>query len=180
MIQKDEEHKIVLAMMEESLSKARFAYESMMAERDALKSREADLKDRIEEMETENASLRTKVDDLCKTKIWMLSEGAQLLAKNIHKGKEMTAAVAGVNNAMSVVGINSGLHTGYVHALQKKTPYKEVPLVNRNATEELKAAIVCFDTLKFPVIEDLPKLGDAPLSEIKKALRFANDDSANE
>ncbi|KAF5784297.1 hypothetical protein HanXRQr2_Chr11g0517861 [Helianthus annuus] len=92
----------------------------------------------------------------------------------------MTAAVVGVNNAMSAVGINSGLHAGYVHALQKKIPYKEVPLLNRNATEELKTAIACFDTLKFPVIEDLPKLGDAPLSEIKKALRFANDDSPNE
>ncbi|KAM0042886.1 hypothetical protein Hdeb2414_s0010g00334981 [Helianthus debilis subsp. tardiflorus] len=168
--------------MEESLSNARLAYESMMAGtfRDALKTGEADLKDRLEEMEAEYAALRTEVNDLRETKAWMLSEGAQLLAKNIHKGKEMTAAVAGVNNAMSAVGINSGLHAGYVHALQKKTPYKEVPLLNRNASEELKTAIVCFDTLKFPVIEDLPKLTDAPLSEIKKALRFANDDSTDE
>ncbi|KAM0005729.1 hypothetical protein Hdeb2414_s0022g00616351 [Helianthus debilis subsp. tardiflorus] len=123
MKQKDEEHKTVLAKMEESLNNARLAYESMMA------GAEADLKDRIEEMEMENASLRTKVDDLRETKAWMLSEGAQLLAKNIHKGREMTAAVAGVNNAMSAVGINSGLHAGYVHALQKKTPHKEVPLL---------------------------------------------------
>ncbi|KAJ0787855.1 hypothetical protein HanPI659440_Chr05g0185031 [Helianthus annuus] len=101
MRQKDEEHKMVLAKMEESLSKARLAYESMMAERDALKSGEADLKDRIEEMkgreenmEAENASLRAKVDDLQETKVWMLSKGAKLLAKNIHKGREMTAAVA--------------------------------------------------------------------------------------
>ncbi|XP_022004391.1 uncharacterized protein LOC110901949 [Helianthus annuus] len=180
MKQKDEEHKMVLAKMEESLNKARLAYESMMAEHDALKSGEADLKDQVEEMKAENASLRAKVDSLCETKVWMLSEGAQLLAKNIHKGKEMTAAVAGVNNAMSAVGINSGLHAGYVHALQKKTPFKEVPLLNRNATEELKPAIACFDTLKFPVIEDLPKLGDAPLSEIKKVLRFANADSTDE
>ncbi|KAJ0617530.1 hypothetical protein HanHA89_Chr02g0042861 [Helianthus annuus] len=90
----------------------------------------------------------------------------------------MTAAVAGVNSAMSVVGVNSGLHAGYVHALQRKTPYKEVPLLNRNASEELKTAIACFDTLKFPVVEDLPKLSDAPLSEIKKALQFANDGSS--
>ncbi|KAF5769300.1 hypothetical protein HanXRQr2_Chr14g0646621 [Helianthus annuus] len=171
MKQKDDEHKIVLAKMEESLNKARLAYESMMA---------ADLKDRIEEMGAENVSLKAEVDDLRETKIWMLSEGAKLLAKNIHKGKEMTAAVAGVNNAMSAVGLNSGLHAGYVHALQKKTPYKEVSLLNRNATEELKTAIACFDTLTFLVIEDLPKLGDAPLSEIKKVLRFASDDSPNE
>ncbi|XP_035840438.1 uncharacterized protein LOC118487581 [Helianthus annuus] len=180
MKQKDEEHKAVLAKMEESLSGARLAYESMMAERDALKTGEADLKGRLEEMEGENASLKTEVTDLRETKVWMLTEGAQLLAKNIHKGKEMTAAVAGVNNAMSAVGINSGLHSGYVHALQKKTPFKEIPLLNRNATEELKVAVACFDTLKFPVIEDLPKLSDAPLPEIKKALRFASDDSSDE
>ncbi|KAJ0586851.1 hypothetical protein HanIR_Chr04g0156481 [Helianthus annuus] len=180
MKQKDEEHKAVLAKMEESLNGARLAYESMMAERDALKTREADLKSRLAEMEGENASLKTEVNDLRETKVWMLTEGAQLLAKNIHKGKEMTAAVAGVNNAMSAVGINSGLHSGYVHALQKKTPFKEIPLLNRNATEELKVAVACFDTLKFPVIEDLPKLSDAPLPEIKKALRFASDDSTDE
>ncbi|KAJ0802442.1 hypothetical protein HanPI659440_Chr03g0129021 [Helianthus annuus] len=180
MKKKDEEHKAVLAKMEESLSGARLSYESMMAERDALKTREADLKGRLEEMEGENASLKTEVTDLRETKVWMLTEGAQLLAKNIHKGKEMTAAVAGVNNAMSAVGINSGLHSGYVHALQKKTPFKEIPLLNRNATEELKVAVACFDTLKFPVIEDLPKLSDAPLPEIKKALRFASDDSSDE
>ncbi|KAJ0435932.1 hypothetical protein HanIR_Chr17g0898881 [Helianthus annuus] len=173
MKQKDEEHKEVLAKMEESLTNARLAYESMM-------TGEADLKDHIEEVEAENAALKAKVNDLQETKVWMLSEGAQLLAKNVHKGKEMTAAVAGVNNAMSAVGMNSGLHAGYVHALQKKTPYKEVPLLNRNASEELKTAIACFDTLKFPVVEDLPKLIDAPLFEIKKALQFANDGSSEE
>ncbi|MFS7898250.1 hypothetical protein Hanom_Chr00s018970g01758671 [Helianthus anomalus] len=177
---KDDEHKKVLAKMDETLTNARLAYESMMSERDALKTGEAVLKDRIEEVEAENASLKAKVNDLQETKAWMLSEGAQLLAKNIHKGKEMTAAVAGVNNAMSAVGVNSGLHAGYVHALQKKTPYKEVPLLNRNASEELRAAVVCFDTLKFPVVEDLPKLVDAPLSEIKKALQFANEGSSEE
>ncbi|KAL9997410.1 hypothetical protein Hdeb2414_s0022g00614931 [Helianthus debilis subsp. tardiflorus] len=107
------------------------------------------------------------------------SEGAKLLAKNIHKGPEMTVVVAAVNNAMSAVGVNSGLHSGYVHALKKKTPYADVPLLNRNA-EELNAVVACFDSLIFPVVEDLPKLVNEPLSEIKKALFFASGGSPKE
>ncbi|MFS7934435.1 hypothetical protein Hanom_Chr05g00391531 [Helianthus anomalus] len=76
---KDEEHKGVLAKMEESITNARSAYEKMMAERDALKTGEADLKARIEEMKghhkakieelkLENADLEAKVEDLQATK----------------------------------------------------------------------------------------------------------------
>ncbi|KAJ0435395.1 hypothetical protein HanIR_Chr17g0892851 [Helianthus annuus] len=110
----------------------------------------------------------------------MLLEGAKLLAKNIHKGPEMTATVAAINNAMSAVGVNSGLHSGYVHALKKKTPYADVPLLNHNAKEELDAAIACFDSLAFPVVEDLTKLVNERLSEIKKALFFASGGSSKE
>ncbi|MFS8033375.1 hypothetical protein Hanom_Chr17g01568841 [Helianthus anomalus] len=74
----------------------------------------------------------------------------------------MTAAVAAVNNAMSAVGVNSGLHNGYLYALKKKTPYVEVPMLNRNAAEELNAAVACFDSLIFPVVEDLSKLINEP------------------
>ncbi|MFS8024014.1 hypothetical protein Hanom_Chr16g01458301 [Helianthus anomalus] len=151
MKQKDEEHKSVLAKMEESFTNARLAYANMMA-----------------------------VEDLQATKTWLLSEGAKLLAKNIHKGPEMTAAVAAVNNAMSVMGVNSGLHNGYLHALKKKTPYAEVPMLNRNAAEELHAAVACFDSLIFPVIEDLPKLVNEPLSKVKDALYFAGGVSPEE
>ncbi|MFS8030597.1 hypothetical protein Hanom_Chr17g01535861 [Helianthus anomalus] len=84
---KDEEHKEVLARMEESVSNARSAYEKMMAERDALKTGEADPKARIEEMKEhhkaeieefklESADLLVKVEDLQATKTWLLSEGA--------------------------------------------------------------------------------------------------------
>ncbi|KAF5778347.1 hypothetical protein HanXRQr2_Chr12g0546401 [Helianthus annuus] len=156
MRKQDEEHKSVMAKMEESFNNARLAYANMMAG-----------------VKKENAALKASVDDLHATKAWLLSEGAQLLDKNIHKGREMTAAVAAVNNAMSAVGVNSGLHSGYLHALKLKTPYSEVPLLNRNAAEELNAAVACFDTLTFPVIEDLPRLIDAPLSKIKEALSFA-------
>ncbi|KAF5760093.1 hypothetical protein HanXRQr2_Chr16g0749241 [Helianthus annuus] len=163
----DEEHKSVLAKMEESFNNACIAYANMMAEWDALKAGEADLKAQIEEMKcnyeaevegikTENAALKASVDDLYATKTWLLSEGARLLAKNIHKGREMTAAVAAVNNAMSAVGVNSGLHNGYLHALKLKTPYSAVPLLNRNAAEELSTVVACFDSLTFPVVEDLP------------------------
>ncbi|MFS8004112.1 hypothetical protein Hanom_Chr13g01221871 [Helianthus anomalus] len=134
MQKKDEEHKSVLAKMEESFNNARIAYANMMAERDVLKTGEADLKAQIEEMKCsyeaevgevkrENAALKASVDDLQATKTWLLSEGARLLANNIHKGREMTAVVAAVNNAMSAVGVNSGLHNGYLHALKLKTPY---------------------------------------------------------
>ncbi|MFS8020132.1 hypothetical protein Hanom_Chr15g01411931 [Helianthus anomalus] len=203
---KDEEHKGVLAKMEESFTNARLDYANMMAicaffaltlfalffltlssERDALKTGEADLKAQIEDMkrheeeiEVENAALKAKVEDLQATKTWMLSEGAKLLAKNIHKGPEMTVAVAVVNNAMSAVGVNSSLHNGYLRALKKKTPYADVPLLNRNAAEELNAAVASFDSLTFPVIEDLPKLVDEPLSKIKDALYFASGISSEE
>ncbi|MFS7905462.1 hypothetical protein Hanom_Chr01g00047991 [Helianthus anomalus] len=184
MKQKDDQHKEVMAKMEVSFENARVAYANIVAEPDALKSEGADLKMQVEEMkgrekeiEAENASLKLRVEELQATKVWMLSEGARLLAKNIHKGPEMTVAVAAVNNAMSVVGINSGLHNGYVHALQKKTPFKDVPMLNRNAAEDLNVAVACFDTLKFPVVEDLPKLINAPLAEIKKALFFAGGGS---
>ncbi|KAM0038208.1 hypothetical protein Hdeb2414_s0013g00412161 [Helianthus debilis subsp. tardiflorus] len=138
------------------------------------------MKGHEEELEAENASLKTKVEELQVTKTWMLSEGAKLLAKNIHKGPEMTAAVAAVNNAMSVMGVNSGLHSGYAHALKKKTPYADVLLLNRNAAEELDAAVARFDSLTFSVVEDLPKLINEPLSEIKKALFFASGGSLKE
>ncbi|KAM0037493.1 hypothetical protein Hdeb2414_s0013g00403781 [Helianthus debilis subsp. tardiflorus] len=187
MKQKDEEHKSVLAKMEESFTNARLAYANMMAERDMLKSGEADLKAQIEEMKgheeetkAEIAALQAKVEDLQATKTWLLSEGVRLLAKNIHKGPEMTADVADVNNAMSVVGVNSGLHNGYLHALKKKTHYAEVPMLNHNAEEELNAAVACFDSLTFPVIEDLPKLVKEPLPKIKDALYFAGSVSLEE
>ncbi|MFS7896627.1 hypothetical protein Hanom_Chr00s005175g01728181 [Helianthus anomalus] len=180
MKQKDEEHKSVLAKMGESFTNARLAYANMMAERDVLKSEEADLKAQIEEMKgheektkAENAALQAKVEDLQATKVWLLSEGARLLAKNIHKGPEMTAAVAAVNIVMSAVGVHSGLHNGYLHALKKKTPYAEVLMLNRNAAEELDAAVACFGSLTFPVIEDLPKPVNELLSKIKDALYFA-------
>ncbi|KAJ0577798.1 hypothetical protein HanIR_Chr05g0240091 [Helianthus annuus] len=147
----DEEHKSVFAKTKESFSNARLAYANMMA-----------------------------VDDLQVTKTWLLSEGARLLAKNIHKGPEMTVAVAAVNNAMSAVGVNSGLQNGYIHALKKKTPYAEVPLLKRNAGEELNTAVTCFDSLTFPVVEDLLKLVNEPLSKIKDALYFAGGVSPEE
>ncbi|MFS7978469.1 hypothetical protein Hanom_Chr10g00915841 [Helianthus anomalus] len=143
MKQNDDQHKEVMAKMGASFENARIAYANMMAgmyldlnillfsyffltpwpERDVLNSGEADLKAHFEEMkgheeeiEAENASLKAKVDELQATKTWMLLEGAKLLAKNIHKGPEITVSVAAINNAMSVVGVNSGLHSGYVHA----------------------------------------------------------------
>ncbi|MFS7943153.1 hypothetical protein Hanom_Chr06g00496951 [Helianthus anomalus] len=168
--------------MEESCNNARLAYANMMAG-------EADLKAQIEEMKCnheaevgeikkENAALKASVDDLQATKTWLISEGARLLAKNIHKGQEMTAAVAAVNNAMSAVDVNPGLHNGYLHALKMKTPYAAISLLNRNATEELNAAVACFDSFVFPVVEDLPKLISEPLSKIKEALTFANSGSS--
>ncbi|MFS8025322.1 hypothetical protein Hanom_Chr16g01473591 [Helianthus anomalus] len=188
---KDEEHKVVLSKMEESFANAHLAYANMMAERDALKTGEADLKAQIEEMKEhhnteieeikiDNADLKAKVEDLQATKTWLLSEGAKLLAKNIHKGPEMTAVVGTVNNAMSAVGVNSGLQNGYIHALKKKTPYAEVPLLNRNAGDELNTTVACFDSLTFPVIEDLLKLVNEPLSRIKDALLFAGGESSKE
>ncbi|KAM0022572.1 hypothetical protein Hdeb2414_s0023g00630041 [Helianthus debilis subsp. tardiflorus] len=155
---------------------------------DAHKTGESDLKARvdemkghhkakIEELKSENVDLVKKAEDLQATKAWLLSEGAQLLAKNIHKGLEMTVVVNAVNNAMSAVGVNSGLHNGYVHALKKKTPYAEVPLLNRNAEAELNRTIACFDSLTFSVVNDLPKLVNEPLSKIKDALFFAGGES---
>ncbi|MFS7956776.1 hypothetical protein Hanom_Chr07g00658481 [Helianthus anomalus] len=75
MRKKDEEHKSVLAKMEESFNNARLAYANMMAERDVLKTGEADLKTQIEEMKCsyeaeigeikkEKAALKASVDDL--------------------------------------------------------------------------------------------------------------------
>ncbi|MFS7914368.1 hypothetical protein Hanom_Chr02g00152551 [Helianthus anomalus] len=142
---------------------------TLLSECDALKTGEADLKARIDEMKghhkvvieelkLENADLAQKMEDLQATKAWLLTEGAQLLAKNIHKGPEMTVAVAAVNNAMSAKGVNSGVHDGYIHALKKKTPYAEVPLLNQNAEAELNTVVACFDSLTFPVVNDLRSL----------------------
>ncbi|KAJ0795803.1 hypothetical protein HanPI659440_Chr04g0154671 [Helianthus annuus] len=153
---KDEEHKVVLSKLEESFANARLAYANMMAGEADLKAQIEEMKGHEEEIKVENAALKAEVEDLQATKTWLLSKGAKLLAKNIHKGPEMTAAVDAVNNVMSAVGVNSGLQNGYIHALKKKTLYAEVPLLNRNSGEELNAAVACFDSLTFPVIEDLP------------------------
>ncbi|MFS7934437.1 hypothetical protein Hanom_Chr05g00391551 [Helianthus anomalus] len=176
---------------EKKLSQLSQDLQAQKEKRDALKTGEADLKARIEEMKghhkakieelkLENADLEAKVEDLQATKTWLLSEGAKLLAKNIHKGSEITAAVSAVNNAMRAVGIYSGLQNGYIHALKKKTPYAEVPLLNRNAEDELNTAFACFDSHTFQVIEDLSKLVNEPLSKIKDALFFASGESSVE
>ncbi|MFS7934436.1 hypothetical protein Hanom_Chr05g00391541 [Helianthus anomalus] len=81
---------------------------------------------------------------------------------------------------MSAVGINSGLQNRYIHALKKKTPYAEVPLLNRNAEDELNTDVACFDSHTFQVIEDLSKLVNEPLSKIKDALFFAGGESSVE
>ncbi|MFS8004116.1 hypothetical protein Hanom_Chr13g01221911 [Helianthus anomalus] len=83
-----------------------------------------------------------------------------------------------MNNAMSAVGVNSGLHNGYLHALKLKTPYSEVSLLNRSAAEELNTAVACFDSLIFPVVEDLSLLVNEPLFKIKEALTFASSGSS--
>ncbi|KAJ0734163.1 hypothetical protein HanPI659440_Chr11g0416731 [Helianthus annuus] len=98
--------------MEESFTNARLAYANMMAGEADLKAQIEEMKGHEEEIKVENAALKAKVEDLQATKTWLLSEGAKLLTKNIHKGLEMTAAVAAVNNAMSTVGVNSGLQKG--------------------------------------------------------------------
>ncbi|KAF5774994.1 hypothetical protein HanRHA438_Chr13g0617351 [Helianthus annuus] len=177
---KDEEHKVAMAKMEESFANACLAYANMMAGDADLKAQIKEMKGHEEEIKAENASLKARVEDLQGTKTWLLLKGAQLLAKNIHKGPEMTVAVAAVNNAMSDVGINSGLQQGYVHALKKKIPFAEVPLLNRNAGEELNTVVANFDSLSFPVIEDLPKLVHEPLSKIKDALYFASGGTPKE
>ncbi|MFS7946652.1 hypothetical protein Hanom_Chr06g00538881 [Helianthus anomalus] len=143
---KDEEHKEVLAKMEESVSNARSTYEKTMA------------------------------GDKNVVFIW----GAQLLAKNVHRGPEMTVVVAAVNNAMSSIGVNSGLQQGYVHVLKKKTPYSKVPLLNRNAKADLKTAVDSYESLTFPVMNDLPKLINAPLPKIKEALFLVGGESSRE
>ncbi|KAM0071354.1 hypothetical protein Hdeb2414_s0001g00024101 [Helianthus debilis subsp. tardiflorus] len=117
--------------MEESLTQARAAYERML---------------RRWYQETD---LGKKMEELRAIEVWLLTEGAQLLAKHIHKGPKMIQAVAMVNNAMSAIGVNTGVHGGYLHTLKKKTPYGEVPLPNRNAEAELNTAIADFDTLTF-------------------------------
>ncbi|MFS7964464.1 hypothetical protein Hanom_Chr08g00750681 [Helianthus anomalus] len=164
---KDEEHKVVLAKMEESFANARLAYGNMMAGEADLKAQIEEMKGNheaeIEEIKKENTALKATVDDLQATKTWLLSDGAKLLAKNIHKGLEMSVVVAAVNNAMST-----------------KTPYAEFPLLNRNAGEELNAAVACFDSLTFPVIEDLPKLVNEPLSKIKEDIFYASEESFRE
>ncbi|MFS7949291.1 hypothetical protein Hanom_Chr06g00569821 [Helianthus anomalus] len=209
---KDEEHKGVLAKVEESLSHARAAYERMLAgsapffihfkfflytfltclsERDALKIGEADLKARMEEMKghhrseveelkLESGDLAKKVEDLHATKVWLLTKGARFLAKNIHNGPEMTQVVAAVNNAMSAIGVNSGVHGGYLHALKKKTPYEEVSLINRIAEAELNTVIACFDSLNFPVVNNLSKFMNEPLPKIQEALLFKKKSAAED
>ncbi|MFS8030600.1 hypothetical protein Hanom_Chr17g01535891 [Helianthus anomalus] len=92
----------------------------------------------------------------------------------------MTATVAAVNNAMSSIGMNTCLHQGYVHALKKKTPYAEVPLLNLNAEADLNTDVACYESLTFPVIEDLQKLISEPLSKIKDTLFFAGGESSKE
>ncbi|KAM0055018.1 hypothetical protein Hdeb2414_s0006g00201261 [Helianthus debilis subsp. tardiflorus] len=139
-----------------------------------------DHKAEIEELKSENADLAKKLEDLQATKAWLLTEGAQLLAKNVHQGPEMTVAVAAINNAMSAIGVNSRVHGGYLHALKKKTPYGEVPLINRNAEAELNTVIACFDSLTFLVVNDLPKLVNEPLSKINDTLFFTGGASSKE
>ncbi|KAJ0804436.1 hypothetical protein HanPI659440_Chr02g0038021 [Helianthus annuus] len=124
----------------------------------------------VEDLKLENVDLNKRVEELRATKFWLLTEGAQLRSKHIHKGPEMTQAIAAVNNAMSTVGVNVGVHGGYVHALKKKTPYGEVPLLNRNAEAELNTAVACFYTLSFPLINNLLSLIDEPLPRIHEAL----------
>ncbi|KAJ0668679.1 hypothetical protein HanPI659440_Chr17g0692311 [Helianthus annuus] len=154
-----------------------------LSERDTYKTGEAYLKARIEEMKghhraeikdlkLENADLAKRVEELRATKVWLMSEGAQLLVKHIHKGPKMTQAVAAVNNAMIAIDVNSGVQGGYVHALQKKPPYGKVPLINRNVEAELNTAITCFESLSFPVVNDLSTLVNEPLSKIQEALFF--------
>ncbi|KAF5813288.1 hypothetical protein HanRHA438_Chr03g0107601 [Helianthus annuus] len=145
---------------------------------DAHKTGEADLRAHMEEMKghhiaeieelkLENADFAKRLEDLYATKVWLLTEGSRLLAKIIHKGPEMTQAVAAVNNAMSAIGVNSRVHGGYLHPLKKKkTPYGEVPLINWNAEAELNTAIACFDSLSFPVVSNLSNFVDEPLSKI--------------
>ncbi|MFS8022613.1 hypothetical protein Hanom_Chr16g01441581 [Helianthus anomalus] len=60
-------------------------------------------------MHLESANLKKNTEELSLVKSWFLSKGARSLARYVHKGPKMRNALAAVNNAMSVVGINAGV-----------------------------------------------------------------------
>ncbi|KAJ0771655.1 hypothetical protein HanPI659440_Chr07g0271561 [Helianthus annuus] len=193
MKESDKAYKDLLAKMEESLSQARDAYERMAKVKDFHKSGEADLKAKIQAMEkrhgTELEDLKLEIVDFSKRveelqaiKACFLTESTSCLAKYglakyVHKGPEMTQAVAAVNNAMSALGVNTRVHGGYVHALKRKTPYGEVPLLNKDAEAQLDldAAVSNFDSLWFPLVDNLAALVNEPLPQIQEDLGFKEE-----
>ncbi|KAM0057863.1 hypothetical protein Hdeb2414_s0005g00163441 [Helianthus debilis subsp. tardiflorus] len=143
------------------------------------KKKDEEHKEVLTKMEESISNARTAYEKMMAGNQGLSSfERSTIVSENVHRGTEMTVAVAAVNDAMSSIGVNSGLHQGYVHPLKKKTPYAEVPLLNRNAEADLNTTVACYESLTFPVVNDLPKLINAPLSMIKDALSFAGGESS--
>ncbi|MFS8035282.1 hypothetical protein Hanom_Chr17g01591251 [Helianthus anomalus] len=92
----------------------------------------------------------------------------------------MRDAVATVNNAIRAVGLNTGVHGGYLHVLQKKNPFGDVPLLTKDADKKLDAAIAHFDSLRLPLIESLVASADEPLPRIQETLGFVAKRTKND
>ncbi|KAJ0791723.1 hypothetical protein HanOQP8_Chr01g0009051 [Helianthus annuus] len=127
----------------------------------------------ISQVKLENNDLRKSVEELASAKTRFLSEGAWHLARYVHKCSEMEKDVAAMNNAISAVGLNVGVNGGYVHALYKKTPFGDVPLLTKDANQQSNQAIQEFDNLSFPFIESLVALVEELIPRIQKLLTSA-------
>ncbi|KAJ0808871.1 hypothetical protein HanPI659440_Chr01g0008211 [Helianthus annuus] len=127
----------------------------------------------ISQVKLENNDLRKSVEELASAKTWFLSEGARHLARYVHKCSEMEKDVAPMNNDISAVGLNVGVKGGYIHALHKKTPFADVPLLTKDANQQSNQAIQEFDNLSFPFIESLVALVEELIPRIQELLTSA-------
>ncbi|MFS7924755.1 hypothetical protein Hanom_Chr03g00276401 [Helianthus anomalus] len=122
----DEAHNEVLAKTEESLTQLRSAYDRMLKGEADLKAKmevmEKDHRAEVKDLKLEIVDLNKRMDELRSTKVWLLTESAQLLAKHVHKGPEMTQDVATLNNAMSAVELNVGVHGGVRTRFKEENP----------------------------------------------------------
>ncbi|KAJ0505865.1 hypothetical protein HanHA89_Chr12g0475351 [Helianthus annuus] len=129
----------------------------------------------MSKMRLENAALKKKVEELSLVKAWFLSEGTQSLARYIHKGPELKEVVVTVNNSVNAVGMNVGVRGDYMHALHKKTPFREVLLLTKDVDQLLDAAIKQFDKLTFPMVESLATLAKEPHYKIQEVVGFIQE-----
>ncbi|KAK1421852.1 hypothetical protein QVD17_24526 [Tagetes erecta] len=112
-------------------------------------------------------------------KIWLFSEGLEVLSKKIAKSPEMVTKIAAVNNSMRQLGYRDGVKVGHAYGIRGKTLDEVRPAVIENIQSITMEAIKECGEIKFQLVSDLQANPQISLSDLQKQLGLSKSDASS-